>query len=901
MKYFCVVSHTHWDREWYMPLERFKLKLVDLIDHLLATLEKYPAYIFHLDAQTVVLEDYLEYRPSRRETLRRYITEGRLVVGPWYLQNDFYLTSGESTIRILLEGRRIAASFGNCGKVGYAADQFGNISQLPQILNNFGLDNFVFGRGLADYEVGPQGEVITKTTPSEFIWEGADGSRVLAIHMAFWYNNAQRFSEDIEVSKLLLDCVEKQFEGVAVTPYLLLMNGVDHLEAQDNLLPILDTLQKDYAVRQYHMEAYIRQVQAYIEEHQVPLKTYKGELRHGGDLKLLKGTLSSRSYLKTANVRAQNMLECRLEPLYAMLQLYGAAPESYSLDHFRYMWKNLMKNHPHDSICGCSRDEVHRHMEDNYARLSEVTNDMLARGLRELAEHMELAEESADSYILLAVNSTETEQSGVLKAVVDIPASDDFAGFTITDAAGSPVEYALLSKERTHRDVFSPVNLPGVLDVDRYTLYLYAQGVQPFAAKGYRIRRAERTPALFEPLQKSEPVMENACIRVTVGEDGRVDLLDKKTERLYEDILDIEESADYGDSYMYWNNGEPFFWGRDFPAAVEVLEHNAYRQAIRITREMCVPAYYDFSQKKRAEQLAVCTVELTLSIEKGDALLHVGYTLDNRAKDHRMRLVFHAGIASQISTADIPFDIVSHAIHDSYPTTKSPVFPNTSFALLEDEEAGFAVLTEGLHEYEHLDERQALAFTMVRSTGSIVRNMETLEQIGGSQWDCPENQCLRRLEGRLAVYTYTGGYVRAGLPQVAKRFRNPLIAYATACDRKKFSGGRTAVQDTRLSELFYLPDDNAALRVADNTPAVEIAGEGVLVTAFKKAEDGQGLILRLLNYSESEQTAVVTAAARGSLTTMSEEGQTYIGEGRIALSLKPKELVTLRLDKLETD
>lgn len=70
MKYFCVVSHTHWDREWYMPLEWFKLKLVDLIDHLLATLEKYPAYIFHLDAQTVVLEDYLEYRPSRRETLR---------------------------------------------------------------------------------------------------------------------------------------------------------------------------------------------------------------------------------------------------------------------------------------------------------------------------------------------------------------------------------------------------------------------------------------------------------------------------------------------------------------------------------------------------------------------------------------------------------------------------------------------------------------------------------------------------------------------------------------------------------------------------------------------------------------------------------------------------------------
>lgn len=233
--------------------------------------------------------------------------------------------------------------------------------------------------------------------------------------------------------------------------------------------------------------------------------------------------------------------------------------------------------------------------------------------------------------------------------------------------------------------MFSPVNLPGVLDVDRYTLYLYAQGCSPLRRRDTASAGAERTPALFEPLQKSEPVMENACIRVTVGEDGRVDLLDKKTERLYEDILDIEESADYGDSYMYWNNGSPSFGDGTSPAAVEVLEHNAYRQAIRITREMRVPACYDFSQKKRADRLAVCTVELTLSIEKGDALLHVGYTLDNRAKDHRMRLVFHAGIASQISTADIPFDIVSHTIHDSYPTTKSPVFPNTSFALLEDE------------------------------------------------------------------------------------------------------------------------------------------------------------------------------------------------------------------------
>ena len=111
----CVISHTHWDREWYMPLEQMRLRLVDLIDRRLALLEREPTYIFHLDAQTVVLEDYLAIRCDRRERLARMIADGRLSVGPWYLQNDFYLTSGEATVRNLLEGTRLAESFGAAG------------------------------------------------------------------------------------------------------------------------------------------------------------------------------------------------------------------------------------------------------------------------------------------------------------------------------------------------------------------------------------------------------------------------------------------------------------------------------------------------------------------------------------------------------------------------------------------------------------------------------------------------------------------------------------------------------------------------------------------------------------------------------------------------------------------
>ena len=146
-KIYSIISHTHWDREWYLPFEQFRIRLVDMMDNLLHILENDEAYRFHLDAQTIVIEDYLEIRPHRRADVERFVKQGRLLIGPWYVQNDFHLTSGEATVRNLLIGTEIAEEYGEKHKVGYAADQFGICSQLPQILNGFGIDSCVFGRG----------------------------------------------------------------------------------------------------------------------------------------------------------------------------------------------------------------------------------------------------------------------------------------------------------------------------------------------------------------------------------------------------------------------------------------------------------------------------------------------------------------------------------------------------------------------------------------------------------------------------------------------------------------------------------------------------------------------------------------------------------------------------------
>ena len=108
-----VLSHTHWDREWYLSFQLFRMRLVDMLDTLIPYLEQHPEFPhFHLDGQTVCLEDYLEVRPEQEERLRHLIEAGRIAVGPWYVLPDLQCIAQESILRNLSRGLALAQRFG---------------------------------------------------------------------------------------------------------------------------------------------------------------------------------------------------------------------------------------------------------------------------------------------------------------------------------------------------------------------------------------------------------------------------------------------------------------------------------------------------------------------------------------------------------------------------------------------------------------------------------------------------------------------------------------------------------------------------------------------------------------------------------------------------------------------
>jgi alpha-mannosidase len=897
---FSVISHTHWDREWHMSFERFRMRLVALIDNLLDILEDDPEYIFHLDAQSICVEDYLAIRPDKAAIVRTHIEDGRILIGPWYVQNDFYLTSGEATVRNLLIGKRMAEAYGKCDTVGYAPDQFGNISQLPQIIGGFGIDNFVFGRGYS-FPENPGIDREKKVLPTEFIWESKDGSELLAIHLPFWYNNAQRFPDDIDKSLALVLGNEEDFRGRAATPHILLMNGVDHLEAQEDLMPILDhigeRLPNGKRIGQDTLSRYIDKVRKYVKRSDVALTRYKGELRNGWDIQThLANTASSRIYLKTQNVQAQVLLENHLEPLYSMISLLGAE-DAYPYDYLRYLWKTLIQNHPHDSICGCSVDEVHRAMEDRNLRIFEAGDELLDRGLALLSDLADRDRMDRSDYVITVANTLSRKRSSCIDMDLIFRQEDGVTGFEISTLDGEPIEHVVLEKEASFFSSLSPINLPGNLDVDRFRTRIFLPDVPAFSVSYFKVTpvATNGAAALPNPRQVRSAKVGNEYLEFSIDEAGGGVLTDRRNERTYEDFFELEETGDMGNSYEFIQPEEGRVYTTD-DMTVTGLTHvqTAVSEEISVTYAVEFPESYDFRQNARSRQTVENIITLTFVLNKQSPYLEIKCEVKNRSRDHRLRIVFESGIASDTVQVAAPFEMVDRCNTEYVAHWNSGDCPNSGFVSVSDKIHGMSILNEGVAEYKHLEDGR-IAFTLVRSTGAVNGNIATQSD----HWLCPENQTLRDISLRLAIYPHKNDALAADTSKVHQEFLVPMLAHYDSCDMTKFAGGRAPVQASGVAEHFFREPKHRHITPAAVNEVLRIHGKHLVLSALKRSEDGRKQILRVYNEAETASSLIVEAAddlATAELVTLEEKVVRDIridGNTTEAVPVGPGQIITL--------
>ncbi|MEO5940755.1 MAG: alpha-mannosidase, partial [Candidatus Limnocylindrales bacterium] len=370
-----LVPHTHWDREWYEPFQVFRMRLVELVDQLLDSMEADDRMAFTLDGQVATIDDYLEVRPEGRVRIERLIAEGRLAIGPWQILMDEFLVSGETLIRNLEIGWHAAEAFGAAMPVGYLPDMFGHVAQMPQILRRAGIRHAVVWRG-----------VPAAIDRHAFTWRSPDGSAVRAEYLVGGYGNGAYL---LAVPDLLADKVARYVAGMRGfygDRSILAMYGTDHAVPSPRLPAIVadaNGRRDDIAVRIETLSTYIRAFDASAADpaaaDPAAGPTWTGELRSAARANMLMNVTSARIDIKVAAGRAERVLERYAEPLAA---LYGGAWPERLLE---LAWRRVVDNSAHDSICGCSQDAVVSQVLTRFAEAEQIGRGILAAAIRPLA------------------------------------------------------------------------------------------------------------------------------------------------------------------------------------------------------------------------------------------------------------------------------------------------------------------------------------------------------------------------------------------------------------------------------------------------------------------------------------------------------------------------------------
>ena len=302
-----------------------------------------------------VIDDYLELRPERLAEIRGAAAAGRLTLGPWYTLPDEHLVSGECLLRNLELGLARARRLGEPLAVGYLPDQFGHCAQMPQLLRRAGLSVAVLWRGVPPQVDSPV-----------FRWEALDGSSVEVLHLRWGYGHGREIPLEPRRLACRLDQeVRRQQERNPEGPWLV-MNGDDHLPVPLGLAAALESAGLERRAR-------ISSLEDYLAVRPPARGTVRGELHSAAQSFVLKGTLSARFPLKLQHAALERRLERYLEPAWT---LSGRPWPRRELD---YCWRQLILNSAHDSICGCSIDQVHEQGLERLARAERLAQQLWAR------------------------------------------------------------------------------------------------------------------------------------------------------------------------------------------------------------------------------------------------------------------------------------------------------------------------------------------------------------------------------------------------------------------------------------------------------------------------------------------------------------------------------------------
>jgi len=846
-----VIPHTHYDAAVFKTRAEYLDMGLPHILYALQCLRDDSRYRFALD-QVCYIRPFLERYPEQEANFREMIARGQLqIVCGMDSMSDVNIPSGESFVRQVLYGKGYCKDkLGLEVTTGWALDTFGHHPQMPQLLRQAGFDCYYFFRGVPSVH-----------TPSEFIWEGIDGSQILAFWMPYSYGYLFGSPHNLPEFARFVRERYRALKPFAATNNILGLSGVDLGEPEPHVTALAEAFNENDPPFELVVATPAEFQAAFLAgvEPERPLEVIRADLNP-----VFQGCYSSRIEVKQWNRELERLLTT-VEKLDAVAAWLGLPTDRAALQR---AWEPVLFSQFHDQICGVQVDKVFDDTMRSYYYANRLGTDLMAERLEQLASRIETSGAPPDNkgVPLIVWNTLGWARSDVATAEVSF-AETGIPDLMLVDAEGKPVPVQILSAERY------PTG-----GLKRATILFVARDVP---AMGYAVYHA--LPRIGQQDDQGEPIvarisdrdrlrgyLENDDLRLTVDlSTGAMRGLLLKAENWEALASEDEEVGGLGNVIVREPDGGDF-WQLKGVLRGDIAIASKERQPLPDESQ----ALYSTSQVG-AGRVSAGSVMAEFSIARpfGSGYLHSRIRLYaglpridlhteilNNEQWVRYRAIFPTTIREGAITHEIPFGAIERPEQE---------LPAQNWIDYSDGCHGLGLINRGLPG-NNVDDG-VMMLSLCRASELVAYGF-----IGGNEPGVSSSsgqEIGKWLRFDYALLPHAGTWQAARLYRAGLEFNNPLIVTKSASH-----GGQLGPRWGML----------------------EIAPDAVVLSAVKLAEDGR-LIVRVYEASGQASKRAMLRAPGGlrwaKETDLLERPQREINleDGAIRFDLRPFEIKTFAL------
>ncbi|MFI4910170.1 MAG: glycosyl hydrolase-related protein [Sedimentisphaeraceae bacterium JB056] len=867
-----IVTYTHWDREFRFDFETTRMWLVRLWDNLLEIMRNNAEFKYFMpDGQFILVEDYLEIRPERTEEIKDLVKNGRLQIGPWYTLADSSSVNGESLIRNLMTGLKKSRDFGGAMEVGYNVFSFGQISQLPQVYAGFGIDTIIFYKHMDR----------SRSRYDEFIWQGPDGTKALATrlgrearwnfffagHIPIVYDR-DPWDKDWqykfgEMGKSFHFCepdnysdfhfitepqtsyhegnIKHGFErtlatlkDTAVPEHLLFFDGTDFTEPHPDTPSILEHAREifgdEYEIVHSTLEDYIKAIKPLLKDRDID--TITGHMKDGPAGSIHTDVLSVHPELQKINSEAENMLFRQAEPFAAAAWMLGY---QYPNTYIEKALNLMFKSHAHDSIQGVGPWTLSAGVEHRLLQAKIIAGNLATDSIQKLTAKIDTSGCDDSELFLIVYNPSSFSRSDVVEAYIDIPRDWNVENLVFTDSSGTEIDCYELERVTKTAGLYHPRSRNMPIYVNRYHLLLNVKDIPAVGYKTVKINYKEQAMYPYphegfdkvniphSPIASDSRNAENEYFKLYIASDGTLEILNKKTGKQYKKLnYFLDEGQNGNQQRCYPPKIDKVITTLGKPASIAITINTDLLAVFEIATEMLLPKYFDQAKNRRSSEETVVPIKSIVTIKKDSPVVEIETTVDNKVKDHFLRVCFESGIKSDITYSTEVFNTEKHKTAASrdgkWQGSELRRHQQHLFMSINDDTDGLTILNDSLRDYEILNHNTGLI------AQSIVRGVELKIPCDNRFWleypDDGSTQSLRKHTTRYGIFVHEGDWQNAGAYKESLAFNVPLRISQIS----KQSG------TLPLEKSFF-----------------EIASGQLVLSCIKKAENTDGIVVRMYN------------------------------------------------------